>query len=339
MNAGHGDGAIHLGPGARQRFYEPQGVGHPVGDGLAVGWVEAAYLLLRGDLESVDGRGARAFLAEPPDPGAFARLAAYRDLRDRGYYLALAYPPGEPAPLGAEALSVRPRGASPTGDQVVHRMRVVTEATTLGVTDVVPGAVAIVDDETEVTYLDVGDEVPAGAQSPYAGPECRGRLVGDRVLAEDPPSALYDRSFYGTYLDEDRTDLVLNLLEARRLVDAGWLHLEPEPGEDPDRGGPLDDAASGTRARVYSTLRERGTVPRSGLKFGADFRVYEAIDSAADPGHSRYLVDVRSSGETVSIRSLSRAVRLATGVRKTHVLAVVDPEGAITWRPIERLTP
>lgn len=335
MEARRVDGAIRLGSEARQRFFDARGIGRPSDGGLDLAWIEAAYLLLRGDLETVDGADVEAFLADPPDVGAIARLVTYRDLRDRGYYLSIDYHPVDPPEPGEVALAVRPRGADPTGDQVAHRVRIVTEGTTLPVATLDPGVVAVVDDEAEVTYLRVDDGPPEGEQPTYAGPMARGRLAGDRVLVSDPPRPLHEEAFFGRYLEPAR--LVLNLTEARYLVDEGHLQLGGEASALLDRGRAVTGAAFDARSRIYGALRRRGLIPRSGLKFGATYRVYDAIDGADDPGHSRLLVDVHGTEAAISVRALSRSVRLATGVRKTHVLAIVGDE--VRWRAVDRLTP
>ena len=77
---------------ARQRFYDSRGYGRPLdGGALALAPVEAAHLLFRDDLDSVDGEGFRRFLAAG-DAGFAARFLVYKDLRDRGFYLSPARP-------------------------------------------------------------------------------------------------------------------------------------------------------------------------------------------------------------------------------------------------------
>jgi tRNA-intron endonuclease len=56
-------------------------------------------------------------------------------------------------------------------------------------------------------------------------------------------------------------------------------------------------------------------IVKSGFKYGTDFRVYERSMNE----HSRYLVQVMNRGE--SMLQLSRAIRVAHGVRKTLLLA------------------
>ncbi|MFW6448080.1 MAG: tRNA-intron lyase [Halobacteriota archaeon] len=329
------DGAIRLPPEARQRLHAPRGIGRPTADGLDLTWIEAAYLALRGDLVAVDGTAATGLLATPPDDDALDRLLVYRDLRERGYYLAPAYRPG--ATPGAVALEVRPRGAEPTADAVEYHVRLAREGGTVPVDGLDPGAVAVVDDEAEVTYLEVTDADPGSEQPAVDVPPSRGVLAGGRVLVNDPAQALHRRWFYGRHLGDDR--LVLSLPEAAYLARSDCLHIDGGVETIVERGRATEGAAFDRRAGVYAALRDRGLVPRSGLKFGADFRVYEAIEDASQPGHSALLVDVHPADGAVPIRSLSRAVRLATGVRKRHLVAAVDPSGHITWRTVDRLTP
>ncbi len=87
---------------------------------------------------------------------------------------------------------------------------------------------------------------------------------------------------------------------------------------------------------VYKDLRERGLLVRTGLKFGADFRVYER-GSDVGSGHSRYLVHVIPEEYTCSFPELARAIRLSQNVNKHMIYAIVDEEGDITYYQIERI--
>ena len=86
---GNGDAdEVVVGGDARQRFHDARGYGRALsGNDVALTPVEAAHLLSRGDLSSVDGDGFAAFVAGRS--GAFAaRFLVYADLRRRGFYLA-----------------------------------------------------------------------------------------------------------------------------------------------------------------------------------------------------------------------------------------------------------
>jgi len=87
---------------------------------------------------------------------------------------------------------------------------------------------------------------------------------------------------------------------------------------------------------VYKDLRSRGLLVRTGLKFGTDFRVYER-GSTLSTGHSRYLVHVIPEEHTCSFPELSRAVRLAKGVHKDIIFAIVDEECDVIYYLVDRV--
>ncbi|MFW6152805.1 MAG: tRNA-intron lyase, partial [Halobacteriota archaeon] len=227
MEARRVGASVRVGGDARQRLYGARGIGRPVGDGeVELTWVEAAYLLERGDLGSVDGVDAAAFISDPPAVGDLARLCAYRDLRERGYYVSPAYHPGDAPASTAVVLLVRPRGSDPTTDEVAHRVVVVGESTDMAVDDLSEATLAIVDDESEVTYAEVRAIDPDGEQDELRDLTITGTLTGDRVLVEDPPIALHHGALFGRPVEEDGATLWLNLLEARHLERRGILRCE-----------------------------------------------------------------------------------------------------------------
>ncbi len=69
---------------------------------------------------------------------------------------------------------------------------------------------------------------------------------------------------------------------------------------------------------IYKDLRERGYIPRPGLKFGADYVVYKK-----GPGleHSLFMVHVFPHDSEITAIDMVRAGRLATSVRKKFVIA------------------
>jgi len=87
--------------------------------------------------------------------------------------------------------------------------------------------------------------------------------------------------------------------------------------------------------KVYSDLRSRGLLVRTGFKFGSDFRVYER-GATLGSAHSTKLVHVVPEEYTCSFPELARAARLAEGVNKDMIFAIVDEEGDITYYQIGR---
>ena len=322
---------VRLDGNARERFYDSRGYGVPDGAGLELAPVEAAHLLWRGDIEDVDGRDLQTYLAS--EPGLAVRFLVYKDLRDRGFYLA-------PADrwFGHETavdFAVFPRGEGPWGEDVEYRVRVVGERDDVPVSALGEATLAVVDEESEITYL--GTSVPevtgsSAADLPRGVPAT---LLGDRVAVPDAPDELYERAFYGQPLDRnDGGDLQLSLVEAAHLA-GGVLDLDGSAVVQ--KGHEVEGERFDRRLRVYAALRDRGIVPKTGFKFGADFRTYADVESVEDLGHSELLVRVLPDDHAFAPRDLALDVRLAHGVRKTMVYAVVG--GEIEWVAVERLTP
>ncbi len=314
---------------AVHRFHEPSGIGQVRSDGsLALRWIEACHLLARGDLTAVAGADFETVLADPPDDRALSRLVVYRDLRARGYYVSPTYDAGRTPPVDEVHLHVRPRGAAPTADTVAHHVRVAREADALSIASLTDRTVSVVDEELEVTYFGIESFTPDGSipTPPTARPDAM--RVGDVAVLADPPDAFHDSALFGQPAPALEGWLVLNPLEVRYLAQLDRLAMEEPPTEAIDE----------RRYRVYERLREAGTAPRPGLKFGTDFRVYRDLDEPGDPGHSDWLVTVRAPETTLSPRTVSRAVRVATGVRKTLLVALTDGTD-VTFRAIRRLTP
>ncbi|WP_372480032.1 tRNA-intron lyase [Halomicrobium sp. HM KBTZ05] len=336
MDATLSDGVVRAGKRAREQFYDSSGYGRPVDAGkLELAPVEAAHLLYRGDLDGVDGMGLRellnsALLSE-------VDFFVYKDLRDRGFYCSPARPDRVEDPDGCDFV-VYPRGKGPWDDAVAHRIRVVSERETVPAADLGGCALAVVDEESEISYFETHRPDVSGT-SRAAVPETDGDLLADRVVCWDPPAELYEAAFYGQPLDEqDAQAIQLSLVEAAYLAGAGTLQVEGDADAVIERGRAVEGDRFDRRLAVYERLREQGIAPKTGFKFGADFRTYADVESVADLGHSELLVRAFDAGHVFEPRDLALDVRLAHGVRKTMAYAFVGDEG-IDWLAVERLTP
>ncbi|MEM2192609.1 MAG: tRNA-intron lyase, partial [Candidatus Hadarchaeales archaeon] len=154
-------------------------------------------------------------------------------------------------------------------------------------------------------------------------------------------NSIYQGGYYGKPLSGGK--LQLAPVEALYLVERGKLTVLDENGEkmkfkkifakfselDPEL--PLKYAA-------YADLRSRGYIVKTGLKFGAHFRVY---DKGEVPGqaHSKFLVHAIPEFTKITPTELARAVRLAHSVKKKIMLAIVDDEGDVTYYSIARERP
>jgi tRNA-intron endonuclease len=382
--------AVRVGGDARQRFYDARGYGRPLdGNEIALSRVEAAHLLFRGDLSGIelgadeadDDSGPvgfeRFFVASAAAADRFAvRFLVYSDLRDRGFYLSPArdpWPGGSDAPSDAVDFVAYERGETPDTGNVKYPIRVVGERESVATAGLAGHTLAVVDEESDITYFAAEAGRIEGATDYEPPADLTGVLLADRVVVWDAPEDLYERGFYGRPLTGRAADvegaLQLSLVEAASLAADGRLSLSASVGEgarDPTDAAGIDAAASvvargrdvegerfDRRLAVYKRLRAADAVPKTGFKFGADFRTYLDVETVEDLPHSEHLVRVVGPDHEFSPRELSLDVRLAGGVRKEMVFALTAvggehsgdgaaeaPIGAdVEWLTVDRLTP
>ena len=84
----------------------------------------------------------------------------------------------------------------------------------------------------------------------------------------------------------------------------------------------------------YKDLRDRNYVVRPGMKFGADFILYEK-----GPGkdHSKYVVHINKTKSKFRVIDLVRAVRLSGSVNKLYLIAYHDENTKIRYLKLERI--
>jgi len=159
-----------------------------------------------------------------------------------------------------------------------------------------PFIISIVDFDGEVTYYLVDLVEPEGTYFEIPNEKLNFKIYGKRAFVfsnlQEFESLTYGRN-EGSWGH-------LSLLEIKYLAEKGVVEESME---------------SGDIYKVYKDLRDRGLIVKSGFKYGTHFRVYE--NSMEE--HSRYLVHLIPEKE--EIQKISRAVRVAHGVRKTLLLA------------------
>lgn len=163
-------------------------------------------------------------------------------------------------------------------------------------------------------------------------------LLNDRVIVKDENAHnLYNKRYYGNLTD---SGLELSFIEALFLLTKNKIEIY-----DDDKLITKEDLTDIIRQKhifshylVYKDLRIRGYIIKTGFKYGSDFRIYERGHALGD-GHSNFLVKILSEEQEIKVRDFSSYVRVAHGVRKTLLLAVVDDEYDITYYDIEWTKP
>ena len=168
----------------------------------------------------------------------------------------------------------------------------------------------------------------------------KGQLVGDKVLVDDLTFAsVYTAKGFGELKNKQ---YFLSLYEAQYLLDKGKLIVLYEDkqvkSQDLLAYGESLESKFVAKCRVYQDLRDRGYPVRTGFKYGTDFRVYPR-GSTIDTAHTQYLLHVLREIDKYDVPEISRAVRVAQGVKTKLMLAVVDSEEDITYYELEWIRP
>lgn len=164
-------------------------------------------------------------------------------------------------------------------------------------------------------------------------------LNNDRVIVKhEHAHNLYNKRYYGNLTD---SGLELSFIEALYLLEKNKIEIYDE-----NEGivsiefmmNIIRDNHIFSHYLVYKDLRTRGYIIKTGFKYGSDFRIYERGHAPGD-GHSNFLVKILSEEQEIKVRDFSSYVRVAHGVRKNLLLAVVDDEYDITYYDIEWTRP
>jgi tRNA-intron endonuclease len=175
----------------------------------------------------------------------------------------------------------------------------------------------------------------------------RAELLQNRVVVwnHEEGSTLYKEGFYGKPLGirkpksfEFNRPLELSLFETLYLLNKNRIEVYNKLNEEILDSQSLLKIAKENFAefedkfRVYCDLRERSYIVRPGLKFGADFAVYQH-----GPGidHSPFIVHCLQNNTAISSIEMVRAGRLATTVRKKFIISTVSMDKVVyymfTW--------
>jgi len=167
--------------------------------------------------------------------------------------------------------------------------------------------------------------------------EIEAELIGTRIVVwnQKAGTTIYRMGFYGKPVgipkpkpEQDfNAPLMLDLMEGLYLSEKKKIKVIDSQDKKPIKKSALTSLAEETYRRfklaylVYKDMREKGYVVTPGIKFGADFAVYEH-----GPGidHAPFLISVKTAEETLGTFEIVRAGRLATTVRKQFIIAVPD---------------
>ncbi len=318
------------------------------GGGLELDLLEAVYLVEAERLEV--RRGGRAVSARDLFRAAGAavpsfeiRYLVYRDLRQRGYIVE--------SRSGSVDFQVYPRGGAPKKTPSKYWVRALSERAVFDLAELLERAeeaaavrktllLGLVDEESDLTYYGVREAHPRGHR-PIDTPKERVviHFLGDRavVIDETQARALHEAGFFGKMIGRR---LQLSLLETAFLLKGGFAEVRNAETDRPIGLARLRNEAKAIqpdfdlRLRAYEDLTGRGVISKTGFKYGSHFRAYEGDPEAH---HAKYLVHVVPKGHRGAWPEISRAVRLAHGVKKQILFGEVGD--GVRYVKLERVRP
>jgi len=311
------DDVLTAGSEAVEELYDRGFYGRVKDGKLEMSLIEGAHLLSRGKIEIFSDRKALDFKA-------FFEIAServkdfelgyivFKDLRERGYYTKM-------SPIG---FRIYPRGGHPGKTPALQRMISELNKAENARKRLI---LAIVDEESDITFYELKKTIMSGGQAepdvvgagmPAAASLINDRTINDRTIVWEPEIAdfLHQNYFFGKKLDELR--LQLSLVESGYLLDKQWIRIKHKNAAEFNEYAEGVEPGYTLKYLVYSNLRDRGFVVKTGFKFGTHFRVYKQFKTDT---HSEYLVHAIASDHVFALPELSRAVRIANTVHKRMV--------------------
>jgi tRNA-intron endonuclease len=324
--------------------------GYPQSGGsLHLDLLEALHLL-EGDRLEVIADGEKIDFADLMRRAASiqsdleTRFLVYRDLRQRGYVVK--------NDSGDFNFRLYPRGGTPTTTQTNLWVLAVSERDIFNIIELMGQTemsqrtrkellLAVVDEEGDITYYTAETADPKGELTDGGMKEVpEGLLMEGGVLVLDEPHAskLYQYGFYGKKIGKM---LQLSFIETAYLIERGRLSLRVV-----GTGRKMAERTFLKRAKevqpdfdmrllAYSDLRSRKLVVKTGFKYGTHFRVYKGDPSSH---HSEYLVHAVPDDYSTVWAEISRAIRLAHGVKKDILFARVSKD-TIGYMKLKRVKP
>jgi tRNA-intron endonuclease len=93
-----------------------------------------------------------------------------------------------------------------------------------------------------------------------------------------------------------------------------------------------------TKYLVFRDLRKKGYVVKAGLKFGAEFRVYDK-QKKFEEKHSKWILMIENESKKIEWKDFSSKNRVAHSTNKKLLIAIVDKEGNIIYYEISWIKP
>jgi len=158
-------------------------------------------------------------------------------------------------------------------------------------------------------------------------------LFGNKVSSNsDEAQKLFEKSRFG---EKDSDKIVYMLEEAFFLVETGKMEIFSSSYKILKKNDVLKkiikiDKKFGIKYVVFRDLRKKGQIVKSGLKFGADFRVYEK-GKKIGRSHSKWICFASDENNNMRWQEFSSMNRVAHSTKKNLLIGIVDQENNVSY--------
>jgi len=157
-------------------------------------------------------------------------------------------------------------------------------------------------------------------------------FIGEKIVSSSPEAfSLYEKSRLG---EKKGRRVEYSNVEGLYLISCGRMEVVVS-------GKPLGEEKLMARLKrkdkkieikfdVFSDLRRKGYIVKTGLKFGAEFRVY---DKGVKPGrdHAKWILYTVRESDKIEWHDFSAKNRIAHSTKKNLLIGIVDEEGGIVY--------
>lgn len=165
-------------------------------------------------------------------------------------------------------------------------------------------------------------------------------LIKNQVTSNSSEAhALFQKSLFG---EKQNQKILYSLSEAFFLLEENKIEILDSKNKPLPENAILKkfcnlDKNFLTKYPVFKDLRQKGYIVKTGLKFGAEFRVYEK-DKKTNP-HSKWLCHPILQNQFIKWQDFAAKSRVAHSSKKNLLIAIIDEEGQASYYEINWIKP
>lgn len=157
-------------------------------------------------------------------------------------------------------------------------------------------------------------------------------LIGNATKSNDPKAYTLEKTNH--FGKKEGNVVEFSLLETLFLMETKKTKLVSNKKElsleETEKKFSRIDKKFQTKYAVYKDLRKKGYIPKTALKFGAEFRVYEK-GKGPGKGHSKWIVFTEKESGQNTWHDFTAKNRVAHSTNKKLLLALVDDEFDVSY--------